>query len=128
MNFERTNMATEQVGVQFRRYTAPLKNKNLPKHLPRPHRTPSQAAAAPKLSSQVTFLIFIFFAKQNIFPSATSVQKKKLQQHFFIFFDADRISAVVGGVLLAAREPADPWSRGYKYLELHWIVVDDSLW
>ena len=41
------------------------------------------------------------------------LEKKKLQQHFFIFFDADGISGVVGGVLLAARLPADPWRREY---------------
>ena len=49
------------------------------------------------------FSFFIIFsAKQNPFPSA-SMQIKILQHHFFIFFDADRSSAVVGGVLLAAR-------------------------
>ena len=47
------------------------------------------------------------------------MQNKALQQHFFIFFDADRSSAVVGGVLIAARVPADPWSRYYKCLDLH---------
>ena len=31
-----------------------------------------------------------------------------MQQHFLFFFDADRSSAVVGGVPLAPRVPADP--------------------
>ena len=47
------------------------------------------------------------------------MQDKILQQLFVIFFDPDRNSAVVGGVLLAARVPADPWSREYKRLDLH---------
>ena len=47
------------------------------------------------------------------------MHNKVLRHHFFIFFDADGSSAVVGGVLLAARVPADPWSREYKCLDLH---------
>ena len=33
---------------------------------------------------------------------------------------------VVGGVLRAARVPADPWSITYKYLDLHCIVAFNS--
>ena len=88
-------------------YTASLKKKKLPKYSPRPHQPPSQAASAPKLSSQVTFFI-IFFRQIKYLPLCNKHVKKILQQHFFIFFDADRISAVVGGVLLAAKSTCRP--------------------
>ena len=67
-------------GDNLAEYTAPLKNKKLPKHPRRPHQAPSQAAAAPKPSSQVFFFIYYNYNFRQ------TMQIEILRHHFFSLY------------------------------------------
>ena len=103
--------AKVSAGKNQAEYTASLKNKKMSKHTPRPHQAPSQAASPPKLPSQETGVLNILFRQTQYRPLCNKRAKQyTATTSSIILFDADTGSAVVGGVRLAARVPADAWN------------------